>query len=76
MRVLAAGWMISGMGDRRMQLRLELDVEGEPVSGEVWLADAEPLGFTGYAGLIATLQAIRSGESGGVRAASPVEGSS
>ncbi|HUO70597.1 MAG TPA: hypothetical protein VMU39_07455 [Solirubrobacteraceae bacterium] len=47
------------MGDRRMHLHLDLDVDGEPVSGQVGLVDAQPHEFTGYASLIATLESIR-----------------
>jgi hypothetical protein len=47
------------MGARRMHLLLELDLDSEPVSGEVGLVGAEQHSFTGYANLIATLQSIR-----------------
>jgi hypothetical protein len=42
-----------------MQVHLDLDVDAEPVSGNVRLIDAEPHDFTGYASLIATLQSLR-----------------
>jgi hypothetical protein len=59
-----------------MQLRLELDLDGEPVSGQVGLSHAEPRDFIGYAALIATLHSIRAEESECARGAAPVEGSS
>jgi hypothetical protein len=43
-------------------LLLDLDLRSDPVTGSVGPEGAEPLGFTGYAGLIAALQAIRAGE--------------
>ena len=49
------------MGDR-LRLHLDLDRDGEPVSGHVGLVGAEPWPFTGYADLIAKLQAIRAGD--------------
>jgi len=64
------------MGARRMQLLLDLDLEEEPVSGRVGLADAEPRSFIGYAALIATLQAIRSEEAEVAGAHPPAEDSS
>jgi hypothetical protein len=45
-------------------LLLDLDLGTEPVTGSVGAEGAEPLGFTGYAGLIAALQTIRSDEAG------------
>ena len=53
------------MGDRRMHLRLDLDVDAEPICGQVGLIDAQPHQFTGYASLIATLQSIRAEEADG-----------
>jgi hypothetical protein len=52
---------ISAVGDR-LRLHLDLERDGEPVSGHVGLADADSLPFTGYADLIAKLQAIRAGD--------------
>jgi hypothetical protein len=44
-------------------LLLDLDLGSDPVRGSIGPEGAEPLGFTGYAGLIAALQTIREGES-------------
>jgi hypothetical protein len=46
------------VGDR-LHVYLDLDRDGEPVSGHVGLVDGERWRFTGYADLIAKLQAIR-----------------
>jgi hypothetical protein len=50
------------MGTRIAHLHLDLDLDAEPISGCVTLEDGEPLGFTGYTGLISALEAIRAGE--------------
>ena len=60
------------MEDRRMHLHLDLDVDAEPISGQVGLIDAQPHQFTGYASLIATLQSIRI-EQAGAAPALPAE---
>jgi hypothetical protein len=52
------------MGTGVRHLLLDLDLGSEPVSGSVGAEGAEPLGFTGYAGLIAALQAIRADDPG------------
>lgn len=51
-----------GMGTRIAHLRLEVDLDTEPITGYVESPDTRPHEFTGYAGLIATLQSIRAGE--------------
>jgi len=50
------------MGTRRTYLHLEIDPDSEPVTGQVGRMGAEPRPFTGYASLIAALQAIRKGD--------------
>jgi hypothetical protein len=45
-------------------LLLDLQLGSEPVTGSVGAEGSEPLGFTGYAGLIAAIQAIRANEAG------------
>jgi hypothetical protein len=42
-----------------MHLRLDLDPDSDPVSGQLSLAGSVPRSFTGYADLIATLESIR-----------------
>lgn len=51
------------METRVRHLLLDLDLGSDPVKGSVGAEGAEPLGFTGYAGLIAALQTIRADES-------------
>ena len=46
----------------RMHLRLEVDLQAEPISGEVAADGSEPHRFMGYSGLIAALESIRNGE--------------
>jgi hypothetical protein len=41
------------------QITLNLHLAGEPVEGHVAAAGEEPRRFSGYAGLIATLESIR-----------------
>jgi hypothetical protein len=43
-------------------LLLDLELGTEPVTGSVAAEGAKPVGFTGYAGLIAAIQAIRADE--------------
>ena len=50
------------MGTHTARLRLDLDLDAEPISGQVTLDGAEPVAFTGYTGLIAALESIRAGE--------------
>jgi hypothetical protein len=50
------------MDTRVRHLLLDLDLGSEPVKGSVGAEGDEPLGFTGYAGLIAALQTIRADE--------------
>jgi hypothetical protein len=50
------------MEARTAHLRLDLDVDAEPISGQVAVDGAEPVAFTGYTGLIAALESIRAGE--------------
>lgn len=50
------------MGTRTAHLRLDLDLDAEPISGLVRVDGAEPVAFTGYTGLIAALESIRGGE--------------
>jgi hypothetical protein len=50
------------MGTHTAHLRLALDLDAEPISGQVALDGAEPVAFTGYTGLIAALESIRAGE--------------
>jgi hypothetical protein len=50
------------MEARTAHLRLDLDLDVEPISGRVAVDGAEPVAFTGYTGLIAALESIRAGE--------------
>ena len=50
------------METRVRHLLLDLDLGSDPVKGSVGAEGSEPLGFTGYAGLIAALQTIRADE--------------
>jgi hypothetical protein len=50
------------MEARTAHLRLDLDLDAEPISGRVGIEGAEPVAFTGYTGLIAALESIRAGE--------------
>jgi len=50
------------MGTGVAHLRLDLDLDSEPISGRVGLDGADPVAFTGYTGLIAALESIRAGE--------------
>jgi hypothetical protein len=50
------------MSARCIPLRLDLALGEDPVSGWIGLAGEAPRSFTGYVGLIAELQAIRSAE--------------
>jgi hypothetical protein len=52
------------VGNGIRHLLLELDLGSEPVTGSVGAEGGEPLGFTGYAGLIAALQTIRADDVG------------
>lgn len=52
------------MGTSVRHLLLDLDLSSEPVTGSVGAEGAEPLGFIGYAGLIAALQTLRADEAG------------
>ena len=47
-----------------MHLHLDLDLDAEPVCGQVGLIDAPARQFMGYAALIATLQSIRAEHAG------------
>ena len=49
------------MGTHTAHLRLDLDLDAEPISGQVALDGVDPVAFTGYTGLIAALEAIRAG---------------
>jgi hypothetical protein len=63
MRAPLAGPRIgAAMGTRTAHLRLELDLDDEPISGRIAIDGDEPLAFTGYTGLIAALESIRAGE--------------
>ena len=44
------------------RLDLELDLDGEPISGQLALPGDSPVGFTGYTGLIAAVETIRERE--------------
>ena len=57
-----------GMEARTAHLRLEVDLDTEPITGYVAAPDTRPHEFTGYAGLIAALQSIRAGEPAPLRA--------
>jgi hypothetical protein len=46
----------------RTQLRLEIDRDSEPVTGWVGVTGGEQRQFTGYASLIAVIQALRAGD--------------
>jgi hypothetical protein len=50
------------MEARTAHVRLDLDMDAEPISGQVASEGAEPVSFTGYTGLIAALESIRAGE--------------
>ena len=50
------------MDTRTAHLRLDLDLDAEPISGRVGVDGDEPVAFTGYTGLIAALESIRAGE--------------
>jgi hypothetical protein len=50
------------MEARTAHLRLELELDTEPIGGRVAIDGAEPVTFTGYTGLIAALESIRAGE--------------
>jgi hypothetical protein len=50
------------MEARTAHLRLDLDLDAEPISGQVAVEGDESLPFTGYTGLIAALESIRAGE--------------
>jgi hypothetical protein len=50
------------MGSGVAHLRLDLELDAEPISGRVGVDGAEPVAFTGYTGLIAALESIRAGE--------------
>jgi hypothetical protein len=52
----------AAMGTRTAHLRLDLDLDDEPISGRIAIEGAEPLAFTGYTGLIAALESIRAGD--------------
>jgi hypothetical protein len=43
---------------RRARLHLDLDLAGTPITGELTVEGGPPRPFTGYAGLIAALEAI------------------
>jgi hypothetical protein len=43
---------------RRARLELDVDLAGAPITGELIIDGAPPRPFTGYAGLIAALEAI------------------
>jgi hypothetical protein len=66
LRFAELGGTIQAVVDRRLHLHLDLNLEGEPVSGVVRLSEGEPLRFTGYAALIATVQSIRAERARGV----------
>jgi hypothetical protein len=50
------------MEGRTAHLRLDLDLDAEPISGRIAVDGAEAVAFTGYTGLIAALESIRAGE--------------
>jgi hypothetical protein len=50
------------VGTRTAHLQLDLDLDDEPISGRIAVDGDEPVAFTGYTGLIATLESIREGE--------------
>ena len=47
------------MDVERTRLGLELDLDGHPIAGELTPPGGPPRPFTGYAGLIAAVEAIR-----------------
>jgi hypothetical protein len=61
----SGGGMIAGMDPRPTSRHLDPDLVEDPVSGRTAQDGGEPRRFVGYAGLIASLQAIRSGEGTG-----------
>jgi hypothetical protein len=50
------------MDTRTAHLRLDLDLDAEPIGGRIAVDGDEPVAFTGYTGLIAALESIRAGE--------------
>jgi hypothetical protein len=50
------------MEARTAHLRVDLDLDAEPITGRVAVDGDEPLAFTGYTGLIAALESIRAGD--------------
>jgi hypothetical protein len=44
---------------QRARIVLDLDLAGTPVTGELAIAGGQPRPFSGYAGLIAAVAAIR-----------------
>jgi hypothetical protein len=48
-----------GFEAHRARIELDLDLAGTPITGELAIAGGQPRPFSGYAGLIAALVAIR-----------------
>jgi hypothetical protein len=52
------------MADSQTRITLDLELSGMPVEGRLAPVGGEQRSFTGYAGLIAALEAIREGDDG------------